>query len=825
MNRSIAQVRWSLAALLIVLSQLAAISAPAAPAPPAHVFGTVVTPGGKPVAGAPVIYDRFDFVTKKVIDSQTGKTDAQGKFDFESAGQSGRIFPILYASTPDGVAVSSIQTYPLTLTLEPFTKVHVRFVGTDGKPVSGLTVAPLFLRKAKMGAIWNASVSAVWSAVTDANGGATFSNLPQGYDLVVSVADSRYVQPQLPITLANAPLTPDHTIPVGIGGTISGTIRYGAGGKPAAGIRVTLEPGSGGIFEENVTDAEGKYHVARLLAGTYVVNPQLTPAQAADWIPAETRLSVSVAAGKDTAAPPITLVHGAIIEGIVTDKATGKPLPGIEIMTGGSGERAVTGSDGRYRLRVPAGGDELYVYSPRWDVRSGSTPPSQEVTAAEGDVKTVNFNVPAPPPHVTVQGIVIGADGKPAAGASVTVAGVSQRWDITAGADGHFTLDRDDVTAASKLYARLGDLATRTAVTPAAKGDTVLHLAAGALSTIRGQVVDAKHKPIANAKVMIFDQNVSGPGDATKTDSQGRYEFPGRYGDAQYMTMASAKNYTQVSSNKAVAAAGVTLELKPVILAKADSFIGGTVVDPRGKPVAGATVRVVNVDNLQVSTNKAGRFHLAGVPNGHAIVEVQAPGNRFASIEEPSGVDTDVITVRSTAEEMAEGKKFGEKMDADKTNHGDGSNAYALLASAEKRAAAGGKRVLLVFHASWCGPCFILHRFLEDPKVKPIINKHFVVQDVDIWEKGDKKTKWENPGGTDLYKHYNGPNSVPYFVILGKSGNKLSSSMHHGQNMGMPSEPDDVSFFLSSLKSAAPSLTAQDLTALRGGMKRANAIF
>ena len=162
--------------------------------------------------------------------------------------------------------------------------------------------------------------------------------------------------------------------------------------------------------------------------------------------------------------------------------------------------------------------------------------------------------------------------------------------------------------------------------------------------------------------------------------------------------------------------------------------------------------------------------------------------------------------------------QFSKQMKADTTNHGHGEEAGLLLRAAEMRAAASDRKVFLVFHASWCGSCFMLHRFLTDPQVKPVLDAHFVVQDLDIWER--QKNGWENPGGAALDKKYGGPNSIPFFAVLNASGSKEGDSMHGGENMGMPTQPEDVAIFLHLLKAAAPGLTEAELRTLKAGLAR-----
>jgi thiol-disulfide isomerase/thioredoxin len=66
--------------------------------------------------------------------------------------------------------------------------------------------------------------------------------------------------------------------------------------------------------------------------------------------------------------------------------------------------------------------------------------------------------------------------------------------------------------------------------------------------------------------------------------------------------------------------------------------------------------------------------------------------------------------------------------------------ADAMFAQAKAQAQTDHKRILLVFSASWCGPCKLYERFLQDPQMKPITEKSLVVQRIGVGElKNDTK--------------------------------------------------------------------------------------
>ncbi|MFA6127846.1 MAG: thioredoxin family protein [Bacteroidales bacterium] len=141
-----------------------------------------------------------------------------------------------------------------------------------------------------------------------------------------------------------------------------------------------------------------------------------------------------------------------------------------------------------------------------------------------------------------------------------------------------------------------------------------------------------------------------------------------------------------------------------------------------------------------------------------------------------------------------------------------------IMKKAYAQAARENKKVMVIFHASWCGWCKRMDSIMNMPETKPFFDKNFVIRHLVVQEAKDKKNL-ENPGAQEMLDKYEGGKSgIPYWLIFDAKGNLLADSRMPSKdktgkailaNVGCPAQADEVAFFIGLLKKNTPLKEAE----------------
>jgi RNA polymerase sigma factor (sigma-70 family) len=164
----------------------------------------------------------------------------------------------------------------------------------------------------------------------------------------------------------------------------------------------------------DVTKADGSYRFEVAPNLPYNVMVELAKRGAEDdrtvgWVAAADEGMVGKA-NKTTPLPDLVLTRGVFVTGLVTDKASGRPLMGVHVGSHGphrpftTGMIIVTETDrgGHYRLRLAPGKGEVYIadgrYNGFFDEEARAKKLIVPVTTSKGHPATVDFQVTLSPP-------------------------------------------------------------------------------------------------------------------------------------------------------------------------------------------------------------------------------------------------------------------------------------------------------------------------------------------------------------------------------------------------------------------------------------------
>jgi protocatechuate 3,4-dioxygenase beta subunit len=652
--------------------------------PLAPAGGRVTTAAGKPLAGALVWPDR-DL-------GPPVRAGRDGAFRLAHLPEEIRVF----ATAPGFFSESARGTRGQVpaLVLQPRLKAGGVVVDEAGHPVAGagLRATPSFLAQgARNPAAWRSG----GFARSAASGRFQLTALAVGMSYELGVVREGFAPARevIPARAAGAP-APELRIVLHPGRTASGLVIDGAH-RPVAGAEVALLQAAAGdplarLREARsrphppaaATDAAGRFEIKTLPPGTF----DLT-VRARGFAPL-TVPGLAIPAGKGvTDLGTVQLAPGSSIHGVVAD-SQGEPVADAEVRarSGGRNGPALFPGEGEERDSVLTAADGSFVFedlAPGVPLDLVATHPGYAPGAAPG------VAVPAPAPvrivlalSSRVSGRATGPDGKPVAGASVTLNESNRRfssalWEAAARHQHRGVTDDEgrfsfvDVSpGAFELSAdapRHQEAVLRGLEVKPGQDLAGVEIVLPAGAAVEGRVSSPEGRPVEDAEVMVAEPSRRGsPFSSLRdgTDAEGRYRIEG-ISPGPHTLEVRAEGYKRAVRDVELKdeAHGVDFQLE-----RGPGEVSGRVVDDAGAPVAGAgVVLFASSGALDVSRSAEsgadGSFLISGVNDGsyrlHAAKNGYAPARAENEVTVAGGPVSGLELKLSAAEGTIAGRLIG----------------------------------------------------------------------------------------------------------------------------------------------------------------------
>jgi ketosteroid isomerase-like protein len=151
---------------------------------------------------------------------------------------------------------------------------------------------------------------------------------------------------------------------------------------------------------------------------------------------------------------------------------------------------------------------------------------------------------------------------------------------------------------------------------------------------------------------------------------------------------------------------------------------------------------------------------------------------------------------RIVGAERTDAPRLAQPSDMKKNLYPADADAHAEIKEAEEKAAAGHKRVLLVFGANWCYDCHVLDLAFQRPDFASVMAGYEVVH-VDIGDDGKKNADVASQFDTPLNK------GVPALAVIGSDGKVVVSQKNGEFEDARAMTPEALLEFLNKWKPEA----------------------
>ncbi|HUW19983.1 MAG TPA: carboxypeptidase regulatory-like domain-containing protein [Sedimentisphaerales bacterium] len=644
--------------------------------------GKVSDANGQPIEGAKIkLYGltvspaTFTFDVNLVQELSSGK---DGTFTIEAARDESQLTgQAVILVEKDGLAVSwanwhKRQNIDVELKLGEPKVLAGRVVDESGNPVQGADVMLSFMMiGGRFDRYMVGKVSEkLFADTTDAEGRFSFGRIPTEAtaELLAKKPGRATISTFDPTTyrgggLSYSPGCEDIKIEMPVEAKVEGVVVEKNTGKPVGGVRVMVTRGRNRPNfgqEPVVSTKDGTFRIEGLVAGEHLL--QLTPQAegAAEWVAEPVQITAE--SGKTITGVKVEVSKGGLLEVVVTDAETKKPIgrANLSVRRGDSDEwfGGVSDGEGIARIRLAPG---EYKFAGAY--KEGYTYDRGEQTVVIEDGKTERMDL-ALRGQPKISGVVRDPEGKPVEGVKLKVCPVGHQ-DISSDAEGKFEVRWDprswgpeEREMAFYLVARQEERNLAAAVEIEEDARTLdVNVVPAVIFT--GKVVDPNGNGIPEAKinVMLQASRWGSPitdwqrGGAT-ADSEGKFEVKAIPPGHKYSVIASAEEYgrnqVQVSSEDAV---DNRLAVGEMTLALANLSVSGVVVDLDDKPVANAQIFAYGEgqpDRQNIGADKDGKFVIEKVCAGRIGISANVRGGgRMNGHVETEGGATDVKIVVS----------------------------------------------------------------------------------------------------------------------------------------------------------------------------------
>lgn len=435
-------------AVLALLFSLAAVAAE-----PLPVRGRVVDPTGRAISGIKV-HAIFSIggAEPKSYEKGVVKTASDGSFAFTLNEPSQPCRLCLIAFDPDkylgwaGVPLGKNwqtqvkpQLIDVKLIVSQPKPVEGRVVDEKGLPISGVKVIcrSFFAKDTKLAAFSHMDAESltkifkVGELTTDSDGRFRIAGIPEHVQAYIQAKKEHLAmkprQYDEALDLSKMVMVP--------GGKIVGRL-VDSEGKAFAGELITASDQKSRGSGSDYSSKDGSFEISGLVPGTYEISFYGSKAYPLTLV----ATSAGVGCGKTTNVGKIALPKLVSITGRVIDVDTGKPIANAEVFAYAEKWRCTSASSdshGVFELSGLPGGCRMYYSggNPHYfaDIRSAPVP----VTISDTGLKDYVIKLKKAD---TANGTVVGADGKPVAGAIVSIGDPTSGTFVRTSAEGKFTV-------------------------------------------------------------------------------------------------------------------------------------------------------------------------------------------------------------------------------------------------------------------------------------------------------------------------------------------------------------------------------------------------